>query len=93
MAPEILVMSKLVWDKLPRAEQDMIRAAAKESVPFERQKWDEQEARSLANVKAQGAEIVEVDKKSFQAVMGPVYDKFMTTPEMKRLVKTIQETK
>jgi TRAP-type C4-dicarboxylate transport system substrate-binding protein len=93
MAPEILVMSKVVWDKLPKADQDMIRAAAKESVPFERQKWDEQEAKSLANVKAQGAEIVEVDKKSFQAVMGPVYDKFMTTPDMKRLVKTVQDTK
>jgi len=25
--------------------------------------------------------------------MGPVYDKFMTTPDMKRLVKTIQDTK
>jgi tripartite ATP-independent transporter DctP family solute receptor len=93
MAPEILVMSKVVWDKLPKADQDMIRAAAKESVPFERQKWDEQEAKSLANVKAQGAEIVEVDKKSFQAVMGPVYDKFMTTPDMKRLVKAVQDTK
>jgi tripartite ATP-independent transporter DctP family solute receptor len=93
MAPEILVMSKVVWDKLPKADQDMIRAAAKESVPFERQKWDEQEAKSLANVKAQGAEIVEVDKASFQAVMGPVYDKFMTTPDMKRLVKTVQDTK
>ena len=87
MAPEILVMSKVVYDKLPKAEQDMIRAAAKESVAFQRQKWDEQEAKSLANVKAQGAEIVEVDKKSFQAVMGPVYDKFMVTPDMKRLVK------
>jgi tripartite ATP-independent transporter DctP family solute receptor len=93
MAPEILVMSKIVYDKLPAAEQAMVRAAAKESVAFERQKWDEQEAKSLANVKAQGAEIVEVDKKSFQAVMGPVYDKFMTTPDMKRLVKTVQETK
>ena len=93
MAPEILVMSKVVWDKLPKADQDMIRAAAKESVPFERQKWDEQEAKSLANVKAQGAEIVEVDKKSFQAVMGPVYEKFMTTPDMKRLVKAAQDTK
>jgi tripartite ATP-independent transporter DctP family solute receptor len=93
MAPEILVMSKLVFDKLPKAEQDMIRAAAKESVAFQRQKWDEQEAKSLANVKAQGAEIVEVDKKSFQAVMGPVYDKFMTTPDMKRLVKAVQDTK
>ena len=93
MAPEILVMSKLIWDKLPPAEQAMIRAAAKESVPFARQKWDEQEAKSLASVKAQGAEIVEVDKKSFQAVMGPVYDKFMVTPDMKRLVKAAQDTK
>jgi tripartite ATP-independent transporter DctP family solute receptor len=93
MAPEILVMSKVVFDKLPKAEQDMIRAAARESVAFERQKWDEQEAKSLANVKAAGAEIVEVDKKSFQAVMGPVYDKFMTTPDMKRLVKAVQDTK
>lgn len=93
MAPEILVMSKIVWDKLPKADQDMVRKAAKESVVFERKKWDEQEAKSLASVKAAGAEIVEVDKKSFQSVMGPVYDKFMTTPEMKRLVKTIQDTK
>ncbi len=94
MAPEILVMSKVIWDKLPAAEQAMIRAAAKESVPFERQKWDEQEAKSLAVVKAAGAEIVaDVDKKSFQAAMGPVYDKFMITPDMKRLVKAAQDTK
>ena len=93
MAPEILVMSKIVWDKLPKAEQDMVRKAAKDSVAFQRKKWDEQEAKSLANVKAAGAEIVEVDKKSFQAVMGPVYEKFMTTPDMKRLVKAIQDAK
>lgn len=93
MTPEMLVMSKIAWDKLPPAEQAMVRAAAKESVAFQRQKWDEQEARSLANVKAQGAQIVEVDKAAFQAVMGPVYDKFMTTPDMKRLVKAVQDTK
>ncbi len=93
MAPEILVMSKVVWDKLPKAEQDMVRKAAKDSVAFQRKAWDDQEAKSLANVKAAGAQIVDVDKKSFQAVMGPVYDKFMTTPDMKRLVKAIQDTK
>jgi tripartite ATP-independent transporter DctP family solute receptor len=93
MAPEVLVMSKLVWDKLPKAEQDMVRKAAKDSVAFQRKAWDDQEAKSLANVKAAGAQIVDVDKKSFQAVMGPVYDKFMTTPDMKRLVKAIQDTK
>ncbi|HEX5390345.1 MAG TPA: TRAP transporter substrate-binding protein [Burkholderiaceae bacterium] len=93
MAPEMLLMSKVVFDKLPKAEQDMVRAAAKESVAFQRQKWDEQEAKSLATVKAGGAQIVDVDKASFQAVMGPVYDKFMTTPDMKRLVKSVQDTK
>jgi tripartite ATP-independent transporter DctP family solute receptor len=93
MAPEMLLMSKIVWDKLPKADQDLVRAAAKESVAFQRRKWDEQEAKSLAAVKAGGAEIIEVDKKSFQAVMGPVYDKFMTTPDLKRLVKAVQDSK
>jgi tripartite ATP-independent transporter DctP family solute receptor len=93
MAPEMLLMSKIVFDKLSKADQELIRAAAKESVAFQRKKWDEQEAKSLAVVKAGGAEIVEVDKTSFQAVMGPVYDKFITTPDLKRLVKTIQDTR
>jgi TRAP-type C4-dicarboxylate transport system substrate-binding protein len=93
MAPEMLLMSKAVYDKLPKADQDMIRAAAKESVAFERQKWDEQEGKSLAVVKAGGAEIIDnVDKASFQAAMGPVYEKFMTTPDLKRLVKAVQDT-
>ena len=93
MAPEILLMSKTVWDKLPANEQAMVRQAAKESVAVERKAWDEQETKSLANVKAAGVQIVEVDKKSFQSVMAPVYEKFMTTPDMKRLVKAIQDTK
>jgi tripartite ATP-independent transporter DctP family solute receptor len=93
MAPEMLLMSKVVWDKLPKAEQDMIRTAAKQSVAFQRQKWDEQEAKSLAAVKAGGAEIVEVDKAGFQAVMAPVYAKFITTPDLQRLVKAVQDTK
>jgi TRAP-type C4-dicarboxylate transport system substrate-binding protein len=93
MAPEMLLISRIVWNKLPPADQEMFRAAAKESVAVQRQKWDEQESKSLASVKAGGAEIIEVDKASFKAVMGPVYDKFITTPDMKRLVKTIHETK
>lgn len=94
MAPEMLLMSKAVFDKLPKADQDMIRAAAKESVAFQRQKWDEQEAKSLDVVTKGGATIVsDVDKASFKAAMPPVYAKFMTTPDLQRLVKTIQDTK
>jgi tripartite ATP-independent transporter DctP family solute receptor len=94
MAPEMLLMSKAVFDKLPKADQDMIRAAAKESVAFQRKKWDEQEAKSLEIVSKGGATIVsDVDKASFKAVMPPVYAKFMTTPDLQRLVKAVQDTK
>ena len=93
MAPEMLIMSKRVWDRLPPAEQQMVRDAARASVAFQRARWDEQEARSLALLRAAGVQMVEVDKASFQAVMGSVYDRFITTPDLKRLVKAVQDTK
>jgi len=92
MAPEMLLMSKKVFDKLPAADQALIRAAAKDSVAFQRKKWDEQEAKSLALVKAGGAQILPVDKASFQARMAPVYAQFMNTPDLQRLVKAVQDT-
>jgi TRAP-type C4-dicarboxylate transport system substrate-binding protein len=58
-----------------------------------RKLWDEREAKSLATVKAGGAEIIQVDKASFQKAMTPVYDKFITDAKLKTLVKRIQDTK
>lgn len=93
MAPEMLLFSKRVWDKLSAEEQAALRQAAKESVPYMRRLWDEREAKSLATVKAGGAEIITVDKASFQAAMKPVYDKFITDAKLKDLVKRVQDTK
>ena len=93
MVPEMLVFSKVVWDKLPKADQDAIRAAAKASVPFNRTSWAAYEKKEKDMVIAAGSTIVEVDKKSFQDVMGPVYEKFANTPDLKRMVKTIQDTR
>ena len=76
-----------------RPNRQMIREAAKESVAFQRKKWDEQEAKSLAVVKAGRRRDREVDKASFQKPMEPVYDKFITTPDLQRLVKAVQDTK
>jgi tripartite ATP-independent transporter DctP family solute receptor len=92
MAPELLVFSKRIWDTLPKEDQDLIRAAAKESVPFMRKLWDEREAASRKTVEAAGSKIVTVDKKSFQDAMKPVYDKFAGTPALAELVKKIQAT-
>ena len=94
MAPEMLVISKVIFDKMSKADQDMFRAAAKESVAFQRKKWDEQEAKSLEVVTKGGATIVsDVDKASFRAAMTPVYAKFISTPDLQRLVKSVQDSK
>lgn len=93
MAPEILLFSKKVWDTLSADEQKQIRAAAKESVTHMRKLWDEREAKSLAIVKAGGAEIVDVDKAPFQAAMKPVYDKFLKDPKLQDMVKRINAVK
>ena len=94
MAPEVVMFSKLVWDKLSPEDQKIIRQAAKDSVPAQRKFWDERDASSLKIVLAGGAQIVsDVDKKSFQDAMGPVYEQFVTTPRLKDLVKRIQAVK
>ncbi|MBA2962252.1 MULTISPECIES: TRAP transporter substrate-binding protein [Ramlibacter] len=93
MAPEMLLFSKRVWDTLTPDDQKAIRQAAKESVPYMRKLWDEREEKSLATVKAGGAEIIQVDKASFQNAMKPVYDKFITDAKLKAMIKRVQDTK
>jgi tripartite ATP-independent transporter DctP family solute receptor len=92
MAPEMLLMSKKVWDTLTPQEQAIIRDAAKQSVPYMRKLWDEKEMASRKKVEDGGAQIVEVDKKSFQDAMKPVYDKFITDPKLKEMVTKVQAT-
>ena len=91
LAPEILLFSKKIWDTLPKEEQTIIRAAAKESVPYMRKLWDEREASSRKTVEAAGSQIVtDVDKKSFSDAMAPVYAKFASDPKLLDMVKRIQ---
>ena len=93
MAPEILLFSKKTWDTLAPADQQAIRAAAKESVGYMRKLWDEREAKSLAIVKAGGAQIVDVDTASFRAAMKPVYDKYLKDPKLQDMVKRVADVK
>lgn len=92
MAPEMLLMSKKVWDTLTPDEQKIFRDAAKESVPYMRKLWDEKEKKSRDAVLKTGAQEIKVDKKSFQDAMKPVYDKFITDPKLKDMLAKVQAT-
>ncbi|MEI4474246.1 TRAP transporter substrate-binding protein [Frigidibacter sp. MR17.24] len=91
--PEILAMSKSSWDKLTPEDQEAVRQAAKDSVPVMRELWNAQVKASEEKVVAGGAEVImDVDKQPFIDAMKPVYDKYVTTPELQDLVKRIQDT-
>jgi tripartite ATP-independent transporter DctP family solute receptor len=94
MAPEVLVFSKPVWDRLPKEDQALIRKAAKDSVPFMRKLWDEREAKARQTVESAGTQIVEIaNKQEFIDAMQPVFAKFANTPKLQSLVQRIRETK
>ena len=93
IVPEVLVMSKLSFDKLSAEDQALVRQAAKDSIPVNRQLWAEREAVSEAKVRAAGVEVIDdIDKTPFIEAMVPVYQKHANTPKLQSLVERIQAT-
>jgi tripartite ATP-independent transporter DctP family solute receptor len=93
IVPEVLVMSKMSWDKLTPEEQAAVKDAAKASVPVMRELWEAQEKVSEAKVEAAGVQVIkDIDKTPFIEAMVPVYEKYVTSDMLKDMVKRIQET-
>jgi tripartite ATP-independent transporter DctP family solute receptor len=93
IVPEVLVMSKSTWDKLTPEDQEIVRQAAKDSVPIMRELWFAQEAASEAKMREAGVEIItDIDKTPFIEAMVPVYEKYVTSDKLKDMVARIQAT-
>lgn len=94
MVPEVLVMSKVSWDKLSPADQALVRQAAKDSVPYMREQWQAREKASEDKVRAAGSEVIgEIDKTPFIDAMVPVYEKHVKSDTLKSLVERIRALK
>jgi len=87
MSPEVLVFSE---------EQAALRKSAKESVPYYQTLWVAKETAARASVLKAGAKIIpasEIDRKAFKDAEKPVWDKYMSTPEIRSVVNEIVNTK
>ena len=74
--PEILVFSKRTWQTLSKEDQDLIMKTAKESQTEQWALWAEFEKKSIADMKANGVEIIPVDNTAMAAaVKQAVYEK------------------
>jgi tripartite ATP-independent transporter DctP family solute receptor len=88
--PEVLLMSKKVWDGLSPADQKLIAQAAEDSVAEQRKLWDAFDQKSMSELIAHGTVILKPDKAPFQKAVQPVYAKY---PEYKELISQIQAVK
>ena len=80
-------------DKLSAEDQEVVRQAARDSVPVMRELWIAREKDSEAKVREAGVEIItDIDKTPFMEAMGPVYEKYVTSPVLIQMVADIQAT-
>ncbi len=90
--PEILVFSKVAWDKLEKADQDLIKKLAREAQMEQRELWNKTVADDIAKLKEKGVTIVEdVDVKAFIDATAPVREKYGAPyAEMVKKVQAVQ---
>jgi len=89
--PEIFVFSKVSWDKLSKADQDLIRKFSREAQLEQRKLWDAYVAEATGKLKAAGVKFVPADKEAFFKATQPVRDKYGS--KYAELLKRIQDTK
>jgi tripartite ATP-independent transporter DctP family solute receptor len=94
IVPEMLVMSKKIFDSLSKDEQADVKKFSREAQLEERKLWEVYEQQALDKAKKAGIQIIQVsaaDKKAFQAAVKPVWDKY--GPKYEAMIKRIQDTK
>jgi tripartite ATP-independent transporter DctP family solute receptor len=75
--PEMLVYSKLAWNKLTADDQALIKKFSREAQADARVLWDKKEADAFDRMKTAGIEIDHIaDKKPFRDAVKPVWDKY-----------------
>ena len=75
--PEILVMSKVSWDKLSPADQALVKKLARRRRRWSSATlWDAAVADYTAKLKAEGVEFIAMDNKPFYDATAPVRAKY-----------------
>ena len=67
--PDVLVMSKRVWDDLTETQQGWLSRAVDESVDYQRELWQAETRASLAAVEAEGVTITYPEKEPFRVAV------------------------
>lgn len=90
--PEMILMSKMTFDKLSEEDQKIVKEAAKEAALYEREQWAKTIKEAEEEIVKNGNIITRLDSKDeFQKAVYPLYDKYGA--DYKDLIEKIINTK
>lgn len=88
--PEVLMMSKVVFDKLSKEDQELIKQCAQETVDYQRKEWAKFDKDAMEKLVKSGVIVTEVkDVKAWQEAAKPVIDKYGA--EYKEVLEAIKK--
>ena len=88
-----VIMSEKKFQSLPADVQKALLEGGAIAAKWEQQEYAAGDKMRLEEVQKTGTTITTLDPAPFRAAAQMVYDKFLTTPEEKNLLKMIQDTK
>ena len=90
--PDVLLMSKRIWDDLDEQQQAWLMNAVRESVEYQRELWLTETEESLAAVAAEGVTISYPDKRPFREAVRAMKQGFdgTVTGEILRAIEEME---
>lgn len=90
--PDVLLMSKRIWDDLTVAEQEWVAKAVQDSVIYQRELWQAEREASLAAVADAGVTITYPDKEPFRKAVAAMKQGFegTRTGEILRAIESME---
>jgi TRAP-type C4-dicarboxylate transport system substrate-binding protein len=93
--PDVLLISTIIWEQLSDREKEWLEEAAHESSVHQRILWQEDEARSIEEVRNAGVEIItsdQIDREAFKSSVEPMYLEARKDKVLNSLIDRINKT-
>lgn len=87
--PDMLLISKYVWDHLTPEQRGWLQTSVDESVIYQRKLWQQESAAAMKAVKAAGVRVIRPDKSLFIARVEDMYELYEGT-EVGALIERIK---
>ncbi len=96
IAPDIVLVSRKVWETFSPEDQKIIAASAGQSVPYTRKLTEDQEQAGMKTAEAAGVIVskmdLPLDRQPFLFAVRPLYKTFLATENLRKFEQQIRKT-